>query len=111
MFGIMSIYGFFTKKDLIRIGQVLIMGLFGIVLAGFINLVLNNSILDYIISFIGVFIFTGLTAYDTQNIRKTNIIGNEGTPEDTKESIMGALKLYLDLVNLFLKILGFFGKR
>jgi len=111
MFGIMSIYGYFTKTDLTQIGQVLIMGLFGIVIAGLINLFLKNTSIDYIVSFIGVIVFTGLTAYDTQKIRKTNIIGNEGTPEDTKESIMGALNLYLDFVNLFLKLLRFFGKR
>ena len=108
MFGIMSIYGYFTKTDLTQIGQVLIMGLFGIIIAGLVNLFLRNTLIDYIVSFIGVIIFTGLTTYDTQKI---NIIGNEGTPEDTKESIMGALELYLDFVNLFLSLLRLLGKR
>lgn len=111
MFGTMSIYGYFTKTDLTKIGQVLIMGLFGIIIAGLADLFMQNSRLDYMLSFIGVIVFTGLTAYDTQKIRKNNIIGNEGTPEDTKESIIGALTLYIDFINLFLKLLRLFGKR
>lgn len=111
MFGVMSIYGYFTKTDLTKIGQVLIMGLFGSIIAGFVNLFMQNDMLDYILSFIGVIIFTGLTAYDTQKIRKSNIIGNEGTQEDTKESIIGALTLYLDFINLFLNLLKIFGKK
>ena len=111
MFGVMSIYGYFTKTDLTQIGQVLIMGLFGIIIAGLVNLFLRNTLIDYIVSFIGVIVFTGLTAYDTQKIKKINIIGNEGTPEDTKESIIGALELYLDFVNLFLSLLRLLGKR
>lgn len=111
MFGIMSVYGYLTKRDLTKLGEVLIMGLFGLIIAGLVNLFMNNSLLNYILSFIGVIIFTGLTLYDTQKIRKENIIGNEKTPEDTKESIIGALTLYLDFINLFLKLLSLFGKR
>jgi len=111
MFGLMSIYGFYTKTDLTGIGHVLIMGLFGIVIASFSNLFLMNEELDYVVSFVGVIVFTGLTAYDTQKIKKRNIFGNEGTPEDIKESIIGALDLYLDFVNLFLKLLRFTGKK
>lgn len=111
MFGVMSTYGYITKKDLTEIGQVLMMGLFGIIIASLVNLFYGNPRLDYIISIIGVIIFTGLTAYDTQKIRNTNILGNEGTPEDLKESIMGALTLYLDFINLFLKLLRLFGRR
>ncbi|MDP3698719.1 MAG: Bax inhibitor-1/YccA family protein [Nanoarchaeota archaeon] len=111
MFGAMSTYGYFTKADLTKIGQVLIMALFGLIIASVVNLFMRNSTADFIISIIGVIIFTGLTAYDTQKIRKTNIIGNEGTPEDTKESIMGALHLYLDFINLFLKLLRLLGKK
>jgi len=111
MFGAMSVYGYFTKTDLTRMGQVLFMGLIGLIIAGLINLFMGNSQLDYIMSFVGVVIFTGLTAYDTQKIRQANIIGNEGTPEDIKESILGALNLYLDFINLFLKLLRLFGKR
>jgi hypothetical protein len=111
MFGVMSIYGFYTKTDLTHIGQVLIMGLFGLIIAGITNMILNNATLDWILSIVGVVTFTGLTAYDTQKIRQLNKIGNAGTEEDTKEAILGALNLYLDYVNLFLKLLRLFGKR
>lgn len=111
MFGAMSLFGFYTKKDLTGFGQIMIMGLFGIVIASIVNLFANNSMADYIISIVGVVVFTGLTAYDTQKIKDKNILGNNGTEEDTKESIMGALDLYLDFINLFLKLLRLFGKR
>lgn len=111
MFGIMSAYGYFTNKDLTTMGQLAIMALFGIIIAGIINIFLKNTFLDFILACIGVVIFVGLTAYDTQKIKKENIIGNEGTDEDTKESIMGALTLYLDFINLFLKLLRLLGKR
>jgi FtsH-binding integral membrane protein len=111
MFGAMSVYGYFTKADLSHIGQVLIMGLIGLVIASVVNFFIGSEKADYILSWVGVIIFTGLTAYDTQKIRNANIIGNEGTPEDTKESIIGALTLYLDFVNLFLELLRLFGKR
>ncbi len=111
MFGVMSIYGHLTKKDLTHIGQVLIMGLFGVVIATIVNIFMANDMFSYLVSFVGVVVFAGLTAYDTQKIRNLNIIGNEGTPEDLKESIMGALRLYLDFVNMFLRLLKLFGKR
>ncbi len=111
MFGVMSVIGYFAKIDLTGMGQVLIMGLFGLIIASFANLFMKNSQLDFVLSIIGVIIFTGLTAYDTQKIRKRNILGNEGTDEDLKESILGALTLYLDFVNLFLKLLRLLGKR
>ena len=111
LFAIMSMIGYFTKKDLTSIGMLLLMALIGIILASIVNMFLNNSLLDYIISWIGVIVFIGLTAYDTQRIKKQNILGNEGTDEDTKEAIMGALTLYLDFINLFLKLLRLFGKR
>jgi uncharacterized protein len=111
MFGVMSVYGMVTKADLTKMGQIMIMGLIGIIIAGLVNLFLRNSLFDIILSIIGVIIFTGLTAYDTQKIKETNIIGNEGTDEDTKESIMGALRLYLDFINLFLNLLRLFGRR
>lgn len=111
MFGAMSIYGMVTKTDLTRMGQVLVMGLFGIIIAMIVNIFLKSNVTDIIISILGVIIFTGLTAYDTQKIRKFNIIGNEGTPEDLKESVVGALALYLDFINLFLFLLRLFGRR
>jgi uncharacterized protein len=111
MFGAMSLYGYTTKKDLTGMGQMLIMALFGLIIASVVNIFMRNSMFDFIISLFGVVIFTGLTAYDTQKIMKENIIGNEGTEEDTKESIMGALRLYLDFINLFLHLLRLLGKR
>ncbi|MEK6981589.1 MAG: Bax inhibitor-1/YccA family protein [Candidatus Micrarchaeota archaeon] len=111
MFGFISVYGYFTKTDLTGLGHILIMGLFGLILLSIVNLFIKNSFADIIISFIGVVIFTGLAAYDTQKIKKTNILGNEGTDEDHKEAVMGALTLYLDFVNLFLSLLKLFGKR
>lgn len=111
MFGVVSTYGYYTKKDLTTMGNILLMALFGIIIASIVNLFIWNSMLDFIISVIGVIVFTGLTAYDTQKIKQKNIIGNDGTPEDLKEAIIGALTLYLDFINLFLKMLRLFGKR
>ncbi len=111
IFGAMSFYGYKTKRDLTGIGTMAIFGLFGIVIAGLINLFLGNTLVDMIIAIIGVVVFIALTAYDTQKIKALNIIGNEGTDEDKKEAIIGALTLYLDFINLFLKLLSLFGKR
>lgn len=111
IFGAMSFYGYKTKRDLTGIGTMAIFGLFGIVIAGLINLFLGNTLADMIIAIIGVVVFIALTAYDTQKIKALNIIGNEGTDEDKKEAIIGALTLYLDFINLFLKLLSLFGKR
>ncbi len=111
MFSAMSLYGYFTKTDLTQMGQFFIMGLVGLILASIANMFMNNSQLDYIITYAGIIIFTGLTAYDVQKIKQHNIIGNEGSEEDVKESIMGALELYLDFINLFLKLLRLLGKR
>lgn len=110
-FGLMSTYGYFTKKDLTVMGQILFMGLIGLVLASITNFFTGNSQVDFALSIIGVIIFTGLTAYDTQKIKDTNLIGNAGTDEDKKESIIGALTLYLDFINLFLKLLRLLGKK
>jgi hypothetical protein len=111
MFGAMSIYGYSTKTDLTGMGRIMIMGLIGLIFSGLINLFMQNDQVDYISSIIGVIVFTGLTAYDTQKIKIFNTIGDKGTPQDTKESIMGALILYLDFVNLFLQMLRLTGKR
>ena len=111
MFGIMSLYGYVTKTDLTTVGNIAFMGLIGIILASLVNLFFQNSTADWIITYVGIIVFVALTAYDTQKIKQYNIIGNEGTEEDHKESIMGALTLYLDFVNLFLKLLNLFGKR
>ncbi len=110
-FGVMSAYGYYTKKDLTSIGTFCFMGLIGIIIASVVNLFLRNDTASWIISYLGVLIFIGLTAYDTQKIKRLNIVGNEGTDEDRKEAITGALTLYLDFINLFLHILRLMGKR
>lgn len=107
----LSVYGYTTKRDLTGIGTLAIFGLFGIVIAGIINLFVYNSVADFVITVIWLGVFIILTAYDTQKIKNMNIIGNEWTDDDKKEAIMWALTLYLDFINLFLKLLRLFGKR
>jgi FtsH-binding integral membrane protein len=111
MFGAMAIYGLVTKRDLSGFGSFLFMGLIGIIIASIVNIFLNSSSLYWAISMIGVFIFTGLTAWDVQKIKR---MGEEGILEQgevaiRKGAIMGALALYLDFINLFLMLLRFFG--
>lgn len=110
-FGAMSFYGYTTKSDLTKWGSLLFMALFGLIIASVVNMFMNSTMLYWITTYAGVLIFVGLTAYDTQKIKNMNIIGNEGTEEDKKEAIMGALRLYLDFINLFLYLLRIFGKR
>jgi FtsH-binding integral membrane protein len=110
-FGVMSVYGYTTKRDLTSMGNLLGMGLVGLIIASVVNIFLNSSVLYWITTYIGIFIFVGLIAYDTQKIKEMNVIGNEGTDEDKKEAIMGALTLYLDFINLFLYMLRLFGNR
>ncbi len=109
-FAAMSAYGYFTKQDLTRAGNLLYMALIGLVIATVVNIFFRNPIMYWIITYAGILIFVGLTAYDTQKIKQMNIIGNEGTEEDHKEAIMGALTLYLDFINLFLYLLRLFGR-
>lgn len=110
-FAVMSFYGYFTKRDLTTIGNLSFMGLIGIVIASFVNLFFYNETVYWITTYIGVLVFVGLIAYDTQKIKAMNQIGNEGTEEDRKEAIMGALILYLDFINLFLLLLRLFGRK
>jgi hypothetical protein len=110
-FGAMSLYGYTTKKDLTSWGSFLFMGLIGIIIASLVNMFMQSSMMHMIITYAGVLIFVGLTAYDTQKIKEMNILGNEGTDEDTKEAIRGALTLYLDFINLFLMLLRLMGDR
>jgi FtsH-binding integral membrane protein len=110
-FAVMSIYGYTTKSDLSRWGNLLFMGLIGLIIASVANWFLESTTLYWITTYIGVLLFVALTAYDTQKIKATNIIGNEGTEEDSKEAIMGALTLYLDFINLFLFLLRIFGRK
>ncbi len=110
-FAAMSLYGYTTKSDLSGWGNFLGMGLMGLVIAGVVSIFFDMSAFSWITSCFGVVIFVGLTAYDTQKIKALNIIGNEGTDEDRKEAIMGALELYLDFINMFLYLLRLFGDR
>lgn len=107
MFGVMSIYGYTTSKDLTSWGSFLFMGLVGIIIASLVNLFLRNSAVSWVVSAIGVIVFTGLTAYDTWKIKALAAAGETGR----KPAIMGALTLYLDFINLFLMLLRFMGGR
>lgn len=111
MFGTMAFVGYTTKTDLSKFGSLLMMGLIGIILASVINMFLGSSTLEYIISFLGVVIFTGLTAYDTQKLKRMSAQLEEGSESAKKLTIMGALTLYLDFINLFLFLLRFLGER
>jgi FtsH-binding integral membrane protein len=108
MFGFMSLYGYVTKTDLTSLGSIAKMGLFGIILALIVNLFIMNSVLDTILSILGVIIFSGLAAYDTQNIKNTLMDNDE---DIIKKEILGALNLYLDFANLFLDLIRLLGKR
>ena len=106
----MSLYGYTTKRDLTAIGSFLFMGLIGIVIASLVNIFLQSSGLYWIISVLGVIIFVGLTAYDTQSIKEMYSPMDDGTIAGRK-AVMGALRLYLDFINLFLMLLRLFGDR
>ena len=108
MFGFMSLYGYVTKTDLTSLGSILTMCLFGIILALIVNLFIMNSLLDTILSILGVLVFSGFAAHDTQKIKNT-LMYSDG--DLIKKEILGALNLYLDFVNLFLDLLDLFGKR
>lgn len=110
-FAIMSFYGYVTKKDLTSIGNLCFMGLIGIIIASIVNMFFFNETVYWVTTYIGVLVFVGLIAYDTQKIKNMNVLGNEGTEEDRKEAIIGALALYLDFINLFLLLLRIFGRK
>ncbi len=109
-FGAMSLYGYTTKRDLSGFGSFLFMGLIGIIIASLVNLFMQSNMMTWIISVAGVLIFTGLTAYDTQQIKQEYHVNDDGSLSG-KKSIMGALRLYLDFVNLFLMLLRLMGDR
>ena len=112
MFAAAAIYGKVTKKDLGGIGTYLVMGLWGLVISGIVNIFLRNSFLDLIASIVGIFIFIGLTAYDVNKIRNyAQEYGLESKEQAQKVIIHGALSLYLDFINIFIKLLRFFGRR
>ena len=109
-FGAMSLWGYTTKRDLSAFGSFLFMGLIGIIIASLVNMFLQSGMMQWIISVIGVLIFTGLTAYDTQSIKETYFVGDDGSVAG-KKAIMGALRLYLDFINLFIMLLRLMGDR
>lgn len=109
-FGALSLYGYTTKRSLSGFGSFLIMGLFGIIIASVVNLFLKSTGLQFAISLIGVLIFAGLTAYDTQSIKEMYLDSDDGEVA-AKKSVMGALRLYLDFLNIFLFLLQFMGDR
>ncbi len=110
-FAAMALVGYFTKKDLTKMGGILLMALIGLIIASVVNFFLNNSTMDYIISFVGVLIFTGLTAYDSQKIKNLMLQCDAVDANSQKLALLGSLTLYLDFINLFLYLLRFLGER
>jgi uncharacterized protein len=111
MFGVMAITGYVTKTDLTKFGSILMMGVVGLIIAMLVNFFMKSQMMDYIISIIGVLIFTGLTAYDVQRLKKIGTMVDNTGNMVLKMSIMGALTLYLDFINLFLFLLRLMGGR
>jgi uncharacterized protein len=109
-FGATSLYGYTTQRDLTSVGSFMFMGLIGIIIASLVNIFLQSSALYWAISVIGVIVFVGLTAYDTQSIKEMYDVNDDGTVAGRK-AVMGALRLYLDFINLFLMLLRMFGDR
>jgi uncharacterized protein len=109
-FGALSLFGYTTKRDLSGLGTFLFMGLIGVIIASLVNIWLASSMLQWIVSVVGVLVFAGLTAYDTQQIKEMYYVGDDGTVAGRK-AVMGALRLYLDFINLFTMLLHLFGQR
>ena len=109
-FGAMSIYGYTTKRDLTKLGSFLMMGLIGIIIASLVNIFMKSTMMYFVISILGVLIFVGLTAYDTQKIKNMYLASDSGELIG-KKAVMGALTLYLDFINLFIMLLRLFGQR
>ena len=109
-FGAMSLYGYTTRADLSGWGSFLFMGLIGVIIASVVNMFLHSAMMQWVISIIGVLVFTGLTAYDTQSIKESYVANDDGTVAGRK-AIFGALRLYLDFLNLFLMLLQLMGNR
>ncbi len=110
MFAGMSLYGYTTKRDMTGIGSFLFMGLIGLIIASVVNIFMQSEAMHWAISVIGVLIFVGLTAYDTQRIKRSYYEGGDADTM-TKKAVFGALHLYLDFINLFLFLLRLFGNR
>lgn len=109
-FAAMSFYGYTTKRDLTAFGSFLMMGVIGILIASIVNMFMHSSALHFAISVIGVLVFTGLTAYDTQKIKESYYSGDDSEVA-TKKAVLGALNLYMDFINLFIMLLRLFGDR
>jgi len=110
-FAAMSLFGYFTKTDLSSMGKILLMALIGIIIATIVNIFLGSSMLEVICNYVGVLIFVGLTAYDTQKIKEMLMQAPDAGEGAQKMALMGALSLYLDFINLFLYLLRIFGSR
>lgn len=110
-FGVMAVLGYTTKQDLTKFGSILFMALIGIIIASIVNFFIGSTMMDFLISCLGVLIFTGLTAYDVQKLKRIGSGVEFGTESTNKLAIMGALNLYLDFVNLFMFMLRLFGGR
>lgn len=111
-FGALSLYGYTTQRDLTGMGSFLIMGLFGVIIASLVNIFLASSMLQFIVSVVGVLVFAGLTAWDTQRLKNEYIYGYAGTGDVAERSaIMGALSLYLNFINLFTLLMQLLGQR
>jgi FtsH-binding integral membrane protein len=111
LFATMAVVGYTTKTDLTKLGSILMMALVGLIIASLVNFFMKSERMDYIISCVGVLIFTGLIAYDTQKIKRIGAGVEYGTATAGKLAIMGATSLYLDFINLFLFLLRIFGRR
>lgn len=111
LFGIMCAYGYMTKTDLTTIGNLCFMALIGLILASIVNIWLHSPAIMWATTYIGILIFTGLTAYDSQKIKAMYDASSDGTEIETKSAILGALALYLDFINLFLSLLRATGRR
>lgn len=109
MFGAAAAYGWVTSRDLTRVGQIAFMALIGLILAMVVNFFLGSSTLDYVVSIVGVIVFTALTAYDLQKIKRTAAMAQGDSEATRKAAIFGALALYLDFINMFLFLLRIFG--
>lgn len=110
-FGAMSLVGFFTKADLSSMGKILLMALIGLIIASVVNIFVASSGLEMLMTYLGVLIFVGLTAYDTQKIKQMFLMAPDASESTQKYAVLGALTLYLDFINLFLYLLRIFGRR
>ncbi|MCL4504617.1 MAG: Bax inhibitor-1/YccA family protein [Chloroflexi bacterium] len=110
-FGLVSAYGYVTKRDLTSIGNLLFMALIGLIVASIVNIFLNSAVFDWILTFVGIVIFVGLIAYDTQRIKRMSAGLDENGETYQKAAVFGALALYLDFINLFIRLLRIFGRQ